>query len=1252
MAGVTALLCLFTISAKASPLTNWARGGIATQSTTYAPQGEANRAIDGNTLGGWSDATTTHTADSENTAEGRPWWQVDLLDAKPISHLHLWFREDCCQVRNDNLRIVIFDSTNITTRVVLWETNDVAMNGSVPRDIGYDVTPAVNGRVVYIEHLPDQVADNYICITELEAFNQPLTPPTNYALQGTATSSSCYNGDCTLYGPQQAIDGNHHTWTSITGWPFAYSAPDNTAGADPLPWWQLDLPAAKTVGSVVLWGRHDRTYARYNNIRLTVASQNNTTLYDQVFVIQPTGQKFVVNFAPALANAKIVKIETMDATPDKFLNLPEVEVFAPFASAPALTVTKNLQAISVKENQTPTFGPVEVTVDGGIRPEDISYRWYRNGVEIPGLAGNWLNTYTPGRVGPSSNGDKYQFHASVSGFGIFTSEVVLSVLADTTPPVLQYASGNIGFNKVRVWFSESLDPVSAQKVSNYQLSGGITISSATLSAPAGSTGDNIVDLITSAQTPGQTYTLTVNGVKDPSSAGNTVATDSTVQFTSWTLTSGFLTFEVWNGLSTTDNVLTNTLTVNPRFPNSPDFTTATTAFSTRPVYPDDSHEGYGGRMSGFLIPTETANYTFFLRSDDSSQLFISTDETAAKAVLVAEETGCCQGFLEPDPNQGAAWHDNGNGLGQTTLNSIALVAGKKYYVEALWKEGGGGDYCLVAWRKDGDTTAAASLPAIPGQYLSTYVDANVDIAFTTQPTDQVGVVASTGIEIFSRDFNANDGGFTVEDTEPPVPGPWIYDSTTGAWAADGSTDACGGPFNSRLMSPPYTLTQDGAVSLSFNHRYSFEADRYDGGVVRISVNGGDFTFVPAANFTANGYPAGLIQGNGILKDQQAFHEDSPGYSAGQFITSKVTLGTFSKNDVLIVQFLGGWDECSGAKHPSWVIDSVKMLQLPMTIQDFAKSNGSFTTENSPTTPPAGWGAWTYIATNGQWVANGADSACGGPFNSKLISPAYVVPESDEVTLSFSHRYSFEGDRYDGGQVRISVNGGEFTPIAAASFTANGYAAGVIQGNGILKDQSAFNGDSTGYAAGSFITSSAVLGTFKKNDTLAVQFVGAWDECSGSSLPSWSIKNLQLVFGKAAKASTFTATASATQRGQTVPFNYQWQRNDGTGFVNIAGATGSSYVIYPTTTDMSATFRVVTTVPGKIANSREVKLVTEVVVTPPTIAIAKSGAGITITYTGKLQSSATVNGAYQDVAGAQSPHTVSNLAGAQYFRSVK
>jgi len=74
---------------------------------------------------------------------------------------------------------------------------------------------------------------------------------------------------------------------------------------------------------------------------------------------------------------------------------------------------------------------------------------------------------------------------------------------------------------------------------------------------------------------------------------------------------------------------------------------------------------------------------------------------------------------------------------------------------------------------------------------------------------------------------------------------------------------CTGPYDSKLNSPGITLTQAGIVALSFSHRYSFEPDLWDAGLVRISVNGGEFALVPAQNFTANGYAEGAIVGNGI-----------------------------------------------------------------------------------------------------------------------------------------------------------------------------------------------------------------------------------------------------------------------------------------------------------------------------------------------------------------------------------------------------
>jgi len=56
-------------------------------------------------------------------------------------------------------------------------------------------------------------------------------------------------------------------------------------------------------------------------------------------------------------------------------------------------------------------------------------------------------------------------------------------------------------------------------------------------------------------------------------------------------------------------------------------------------------------------------------------------------------------------------------------------------------------------------------------------------------------------------------------------------------------------------------------------------------------------------------------------------------------------------------------------------------------------------------------------------------------------------EATEVTLTFAHRYKLRGGRHhlDGGQVRVSINGGPYVLVPLTSFTANGYNA-TIQGS--------------------------------------------------------------------------------------------------------------------------------------------------------------------------------------------------------------
>lgn len=264
---------------------------------------------------------------------------------------------------------------------------------------------------------------------------------------------------------------------------------------------------------------------------------------------------------------------------------------------------------------------------------------------------------------------------------------------DTTPPTVVGTSTTASFDSVLVEYSEVVDPVAAGDKASYKFTPALDITGVVLKGKK-------VTLTTAKQTPGEAYTLTINNVIDQSK--NKLAADTKVTVYSWILLKGgVLKFSAFNGISgnPVDNLLSD-----PKYPSKPDFVAAAASADSRTVYPDDSHDNYGGVMEGVLTPTESGVYNFFLRSDDASQLFLSTDNKPANLAVIAEETGCCAAFQEPGDTK--------------TSTEITLVAGKGYYFSVVWKEGGGGDFAQVAWRKAGDTTAAGNLKPIPGKFFT------------------------------------------------------------------------------------------------------------------------------------------------------------------------------------------------------------------------------------------------------------------------------------------------------------------------------------------------------------------------------------------------------------------------------------------------------------------------------------------------------------------------------------------------------
>ena len=121
-----------------------------------------------------------------------------------------------------------------------------------------------------------------------------------------------------------------------------------------------------------------------------------------------------------------------------------------------------------------------------------------------------------------------------SGVGTYT----LASAPPVTPPTLAVVEG--APNKIQITFSKPVTPASAGAVSNYSISGGLTVLTATPRA----SNPRKVTLTTSSQTRGTSYVLTVNGVLDE--AGNPIAANSRMTFVSSILIDG--AFDDWEGL--------------------------------------------------------------------------------------------------------------------------------------------------------------------------------------------------------------------------------------------------------------------------------------------------------------------------------------------------------------------------------------------------------------------------------------------------------------------------------------------------------------------------------------------------------------------------------------------------------------------------------------------------------------------------------------------------------------------------------
>jgi lysophospholipase L1-like esterase len=250
----------------------------------------------------------------------------------------------------------------------------------------------------------------------------------------------------------------------------------------------------------------------------------------------------ITHLATNRPNAKIIVANLLLRTDNSTLNSQIVSTFNP--------LIPGIVAEHVALGQQVYYTDLRSAVTAaGLSPDGI----HPNAIGYACMATNWFNAITN----------------------------VMGVFGATNAPVISHTVSQGGLTNVAIIFSKPVADT-ATNLANFTLSGGVTISAATLDA----TTKRVITLTTSPLTQNASYTLTVNNVLDLTVEQTPIAGETTV------------TFNACGARGTTNNVPEAShfqLAYSLDIPNAPNYAGGIT-------YTVDNHAGLGafGRVAYYL----------------------------------------------------------------------------------------------------------------------------------------------------------------------------------------------------------------------------------------------------------------------------------------------------------------------------------------------------------------------------------------------------------------------------------------------------------------------------------------------------------------------------------------------------------------------------------------------------------------------------------------------------------------------------
>jgi len=163
---------------------------------------------------------------------------------------------------------------------------------------------------------------------------------------------------------------------------------------------------------------------------------------------------------------------------------------------------------------------------------------------------------------------------------------------------------------------------------------------------------------------------------------------------------------------------------------------------------------FADRTTGFFMPPVTGFYDFYVASDDDSNGWISTDETAANKRMVCQETGwnnyrawiTTQSGIASQKSS-ATWTNATSGDLPVYPDGIQLTAGNRYYIEYTHHDGTGGGAYGMTFSVRGDanypTPVDGDASKLTGDLIGYSITAATALTFTTPPVDTTNYVDTT-----------------------------------------------------------------------------------------------------------------------------------------------------------------------------------------------------------------------------------------------------------------------------------------------------------------------------------------------------------------------------------------------------------------------------------------------------------------------------------------------------------------------------